>query len=70
MGLDINNVRSKVTVPLDFEITLKVSRIYALWVEYYGDRKNIDVYMEKPSKDSLTVEKPVKPILTSGLDLK
>ncbi|KAI5438455.1 hypothetical protein KIW84_024264, partial [Lathyrus oleraceus] len=71
MGLDINSVRSNVTVPLDFEIAPKIAKIYALWVEYDGDRKNIDVYMaEQPSKDAPIVEKPVKPVLTSGLDLK
>ncbi|KAL5099715.1 hypothetical protein RYX36_004042 [Vicia faba] len=71
MGLNINSVRSNVTVPLDFEIAPKVAKIFALWVEYDGDRKNMDVYIaEQPSKDGPIVEKPVKPILSSGLDLK
>lgn len=71
MGLNINSVHSNVTVPLDFEIAPKVAKIFALWVEYDGDRKNIDVYItEQPSKDAPIAEKPVKPILSSGLDLK
>ncbi|CAK8540154.1 unnamed protein product [Lathyrus sativus] len=71
MGLDINSVHSNVTVPLDFKIAPNDTQFYVLWVEYDGDRKNIEVYMAaQPSQDKPIVEKPVKPVLTSGLDLK
>jgi hypothetical protein len=71
MGLDINSVHSNVSVPLDFEIAPNGTKFYVLWIEYDGDRRNIDVYMaEQPSRDLPIVKKPVKPVLNSSLDLK
>jgi hypothetical protein len=71
MGLDINSVHSNVSVPLDFEIAPNGTKLYVLWIEYDGDRRNIDVYMaEQPSRDLPIVKKPVKPVLNSSLDLK
>ncbi|XP_047161175.1 probable L-type lectin-domain containing receptor kinase S.5 [Vigna umbellata] len=74
LGLDVNGVRSNVTVsltPLGFEIVPNVTRFHVLWVEYDGDRKVIDVYIaEQPDKDAPIVPKPAKPVLSSGIDLK
>ncbi|KAL9328343.1 hypothetical protein ACSQ67_003346 [Phaseolus vulgaris] len=74
IGLDINGVRSNVTVsltPLGFEIAPNVTRLHVLWVEYHGDRRVIDVYIaEQADKDAPIVAKPAKPVLSSSLDLK
>jgi len=74
LGLDINGVRSNVTVsltPLGFEIVPNVTRFHVLWVEYDGGRKVIDVYIAvQPDKDAPIVPKPAKPVLSSALDLK
>ncbi|KAG4973551.1 hypothetical protein AAZX31_11G087300 [Glycine max] len=74
IGLDINSVRSNVSVsltPLGFEIAPNVTRFHVLWVDYDGDRKEIDVYIaEQPDKDAPIVAKPAKPVLSSPLDLK
>ncbi|KAK7367159.1 hypothetical protein VNO80_09168 [Phaseolus coccineus] len=74
IGLDVNGVRSNVTVsltPLGFEIAPNVTRLHVLWVEYDGDRKVIDVYIAvQPDKDAPIVAKPAKPVLSSTLDLK
>lgn len=74
IGLDINGIHSKVTVPLSplgFEIAPKRTQFYVLWIEYDGDRKKIDVYMAaQPLPDVPIVPKPQKPVLSSSLDLK
>lgn len=74
MGLDINSVRSNVSVSLSrlgFQISPNGTQFYALWVEYDGDKKVIDVYMaEQSAPDAPLAAKPVKPVLSSGLDLK
>ncbi|TKY70213.1 L-type lectin-domain containing receptor kinase S.5 [Spatholobus suberectus] len=74
IGLDINGVRSNLTVslsPLGFEIAPNGTRFHVLWVEYDGDRKVIDVYIaEQSDKDAPTVAKPAEPVLSLGLDLK
>ncbi|XP_014520896.1 probable L-type lectin-domain containing receptor kinase S.5 [Vigna radiata var. radiata] len=74
LGLDVNGVRSIVTVPLTplgFEIAPNVTRFHVLWVEYDGGRKVIDVYIAvQPDKDAPIVPKPAKPVLSSAIDLK
>ncbi|KAF1875028.1 hypothetical protein Lal_00007644 [Lupinus albus] len=74
IGLDINSVRSKVSVPLSkfgFEIAPEGTQFWAIWVEYDGEHKEIYVYMAKqPDRDGPTVEKPTIPVLRSSLDLK
>lgn len=71
IGLDINSVRSNVTVPLDLELSPNGTRFHVLWVEYDGDRKNLSVYMaEQPSQELPIVKKPAKPIISSVLDLR
>ncbi|XP_061341731.1 probable L-type lectin-domain containing receptor kinase S.5 [Gastrolobium bilobum] len=74
IGLDINSVRHNVSVPLSpfgFQISPNGTQFYALWVEYDGVRKVIDVYMAaQDDKDAPIVAKPTKPVLSSGLDLK
>lgn len=71
IGLDINGVRSTVKNPLNFEIAPNGTQFYVLWIEYNGDRKLIEVYMETQSSPDLPiVKKPAKPVLSSSLDLK
>ncbi|GAU28078.1 hypothetical protein TSUD_223190 [Trifolium subterraneum] len=71
IGLNINSVRSNLSVPLDFELAPNGTKFYVLWIEYDGDRRHIDVYMaEQPSRELPIVKKPVKPVLNSSLDLK
>ncbi|RDY12277.1 putative L-type lectin-domain containing receptor kinase S.5, partial [Mucuna pruriens] len=78
IGLDINSVKSNVTVsltPLGFEIVPNGTRFHVLWVEYDGNRKVIDVYMAKQGDDKDApsrpiVAKPAKPVMSSALDLK
>ncbi|KAI4327883.1 hypothetical protein L6164_020294 [Bauhinia variegata] len=74
IGLDINSVRSKVTVSLaqfGFQIAPNGTRFYVLWVEYDGAQKMLDVYMaEQPAKEAPIVLKPMKPVMSYNLDLK
>jgi len=76
IGLDINSVRSNVSVPLDLELSPIGTRFHVLWVEYDGDRKNLSIYMAEqpsqdlPSQDLPIVKKPAKPIISSVLDLR
>ncbi|XP_057759133.1 probable L-type lectin-domain containing receptor kinase S.5 [Arachis stenosperma] len=77
VGLDINSVRSNLTVSLSqfgFQIAPSNNNdsgsLYVVWVEYDGVKKVIDVYMAKqPHKDGPLVEKPLKAVLSSNLDL-
>ncbi|KAL2348733.1 hypothetical protein Fmac_002733 [Flemingia macrophylla] len=74
LGLDVNGVRSKVTVPLTplgFQIAPNGTRFHAVWVQYDGDRKLIRVYIaEQSDKDAPLVPKPAQPVLNSSLDLR
>lgn len=74
IGLDINSVRSKVNVSLSqfgFQIAPNRTGFYVLWVEYDGARKVLDVFMaSQPDKDAPIVAKPMKPVLSSDLDLR
>ena len=77
VGLDINSVKSNVSVPLSqFGFKIAPSNnvteyYYVVWVEYDGVKKVIDVYMvEQPDKDAPIAEKPMRPVLTHDLDLK
>ncbi|CAL0314249.1 unnamed protein product [Lupinus luteus] len=75
IGLDINSIRSNVSVPLSkfgFELSPNgATQDWVIWVEYDGERKEIHVYMAKqPDRNAPIVEKPTKPVLSSSLDLK
>ncbi|OIW10777.1 hypothetical protein TanjilG_27723 [Lupinus angustifolius] len=74
IGLDINSVRSNVSVSLSklgIQISPNGTVFHVLWVEYDGERKVIDVYMaEQDDKDAPIAAKPTKPVLSSSLDLK
>ena len=72
IGLDINSVRSNFTVSLSrFNLSIAPEGYYVVWVEYDGVNTVIDVYMApQPDKDAPIVEKPKKPVLSSGLDLR
>ena len=74
IGLDINSVRSNVSVSLSefgFQISPNGTQFHVLWVDYDGERKVIDVYMaDQADQNAPIAAKPAKPVLSSGLDLK
>ncbi|CAL0311713.1 unnamed protein product [Lupinus luteus] len=74
IGLNINSVRSNVSVSLSklgIQISPNGTVFHVIWVDYDGERKVIDVYIaDQDDKDAPIVAKPKKPVLSSSLDLK
>ncbi|OIV92915.1 hypothetical protein TanjilG_00092 [Lupinus angustifolius] len=73
IGLDINSVRSNMTVSLSkfgFQLAQN-THDWVVWVEYDGERKEINVYMAKQAnRFAPIVAKPTQPVFSSSLDLK
>ncbi|XVF67094.1 hypothetical protein PTKIN_Ptkin10aG0092900 [Pterospermum kingtungense] len=68
IGLDINSVKSEKVVSLiDYNITLspKEATSYAVWVDYNGTSKLMEVYMALEGQS-----KPSEPILNHTINLK
>ncbi|KDP24908.1 hypothetical protein JCGZ_24286 [Jatropha curcas] len=68
MGLDIHSVRSIKAVPLsDFGIQIAPvgTKIYMVWINYDGAKKEINVYMAEQG-----TPKPARAVLNANLDLK
>lgn len=71
IGLNINSVRSKATVPLNdsgFDLAPDVDANYSVWINYNGKSKVLEVYMARHVLPS--VEKPAKPLLNETINLK
>lgn len=71
IGLNINSVRSKTTVPLNesgFDLAPDVDANYSVWIDYNGTSKVLEVYMARYVLSS--VEKPAKPLLKETINLK
>ncbi|KAE9613201.1 hypothetical protein Lal_00027532 [Lupinus albus] len=74
IGLDINSVRSNVSVSLSkfgIQISPNGTVFHVIWVDYDGERKIIDVYIaDQDDSNAPIAAKPTKPVLSSSLDLK
>ncbi|KAL6222136.1 hypothetical protein ACLB2K_005528 [Fragaria x ananassa] len=79
IGLNINSVKSNVTVPLSdygIEIAPPGTEFYMVWIQYDGGSHNLSVFMANQTSESnegfsgAIRPRPTIPILTANLNLK